>query len=76
MLLVFKTLLGRELECVRQDKWSSQNHMIYREFPRPMYEPEVDVYIYALETKDCSRELEKAASVGMSKHSPSKGWSK
>ena len=46
---VLKTLLGRELEWGRPEKWSSLKHMIYREFPRPRYEPIVDVYINPLE---------------------------
>ena len=33
------------------------------------------VNIYALEIRGSHREVEKAASVGLSKHSPSKGWS-
>ena len=70
-----KTLLARKLEWVRPDKWSSQYHMIYQDFARPRYEPQVDVNIYALETRGCLRELEKAASVGPSKHSPCKWWS-
>jgi len=62
-----KTLTGRKLEWVRPDKWSSQNHMIYREFARPRYEPRVNVNTYALDIRGCNREL--------SKHSPCKGRS-
>ena len=42
--------------------------MIYREFARPRYEPEVDENIYALEIRGCLREIEKATRVGLSKN--------
>jgi hypothetical protein len=38
--------------------------MIYREFARPRYEPQVDVNIFAVEIRGCHRELEKAPRVG------------
>ena len=57
-----KTLLGRELEWVRPDKGSSQNHKIYLKFARPRYEHAVDVNIDALEIRGCIWELEKAIS--------------
>ena len=40
-----------------------------------MFEPRDDVNIYAIEIRGCISELEKAASVGLSKHSPCNGWS-